>query len=82
MPMDAPTQPAFVSCGSVGYNWDRTFEYKSWVGSSGDWIVLVQNHGRWSLLNVFTKEQFQVPSIRDARIEPDSSFRYFYVLSL
>ena len=68
MPMDAPTTAAFVACKEDYEDGD-----KHWVGGNGEWIALVQSNARWHLLNVYTKEEFELPSVRNNFISTNDS---------
>jgi hypothetical protein len=49
---------------------------KHWVGANGDWVAFVQDQAQWTLMNVYTKAEITLPSIRNVGIHPDDHFRY------
>ena len=75
MPLDAPLARAFVPCAQNGHG------DKHWVGANGEWVAVVQDQARWSLLNVYTKEEIPLPSVRNVGITPQGPFLYRYQLA-
>jgi hypothetical protein len=75
MPLDSPSAKAFVPCTQEGPG------DKHWVGSNGEWVAVVQEQARWSLLNVYTDEEIPLPSVHNVGIVPDGPFLYRYDLA-
>lgn len=69
MPLDSPSIRAFVPSRAIGRN------NKHWAGANGEWVAFVDEQARWSLLNVYTKQEIPLPSIRNVGIHPDDPFR-------
>ncbi|KAM0922830.1 hypothetical protein ACQ4PT_005923 [Festuca glaucescens] len=69
-PLDSAAVSAFVPCRVIGRN------NKHWVGANGEWVAFVQDQAQWTLLNVYTKAEITLPSIRNVGIHPDDHFRY------
>ncbi|KAM0869390.1 hypothetical protein ACQ4PT_040719 [Festuca glaucescens] len=69
-PLDSAAISAFVPCRVIGRN------NKHWVGANGEWVAFVQDQAQWNLLNVYTKAEITLPSIRNVGIHPDDHFRY------
>lgn len=70
MQLDGPTVGAFLPVTTLGRG------NKHWAGGKGPWIAFVRDGARWTLFNVYTKEEIEVPSVRDVEIYPDSPFRF------
>ncbi|KAM0911208.1 hypothetical protein ACQ4PT_013652 [Festuca glaucescens] len=74
-PLDSTAVSAFVPCRVIGRN------NKHWVGANGDWVAFVQDQAQWTLLNVYTKAEITLPSIRNVGIHPDDHFRYHWEMA-
>ncbi|KAM0908765.1 hypothetical protein ACQ4PT_015247 [Festuca glaucescens] len=74
-PLDSAVVSAFVPCRVIGRN------NKHWVGANGDWVAFVQDQAQWTLLNVYTKAEITLPSIRNVGIHPDDHFRYHWEMA-
>lgn len=70
MPLDSPSTRAFVPSRAIGRN------NKHWASANVEWVAFVHEQARWSLLNLYTKQEISLPSIRNVGIHPDDPFRY------